>query len=136
MCAPSCLPNKQGKGPIGIRIGCIARSDGVKRNEAENDLREIPGLGRIFTKDFARIGITRIEQLKGKNPERLFRRLVDANAAEAHATSRNYLYVLRMAVYYADGGRDPERLKWNAWKDAPKAGAERSTRPTRRRSRP
>lgn len=83
-----------------------------------SDLRTIPGIGRTFEKDFARIGITSIAQLKRRNPERLFRKLVDANAAEHHPTSKNYLYVIRMAVYYADGGRDPEKLRWNAWKDA------------------
>lgn len=80
------------------------------------ELTEIPGIGKTFKKDFARIGITSVEQLKGKSPDSLYRRLCEANAAEAHPTSRNYLYVIRMAVYYADGGRDPERLRWNAWK--------------------
>lgn len=30
------------------------------------------------------------------------------NLQKQHATSKNYLYVLRMAVYYANGGRDKE----------------------------
>lgn len=81
-------------------------------------LRAIPGIGRTFEHDFARIGITRIAQLRGRSPERLFRKLADTNAQEGHPTSKNYLYVIRMAVYYADGGRDPEKLRWNAWKDA------------------
>jgi hypothetical protein len=25
--------------------------------------------------------------------------------------------VIRMAVYYANGGRDEAKLQWNAWKD-------------------
>lgn len=82
-----------------------------------SDLQEIPGIGRTFIKDFARIGITRIAQLKRRSPERLFERLCEANAKGSHPTSRNYLYVIRMAVYYAEGGRDPELLRWNAWKD-------------------
>lgn len=81
-----------------------------------SDLLQIPGIGRTFAKDFARIGITSIAQLRGKDPERLFRKLQDANASEHHATSRNYLYVIRLAVYYADGGRDPDKLRWSAWK--------------------
>jgi hypothetical protein len=47
----------------------------------------------------------------------LFHALRRANEAVDHKTSKNYLYVLRMAVYYANGGRDPLKLKWNAWKD-------------------
>lgn len=82
-----------------------------------SDLREIPGIGATFARDFARIGITKVSQLRGKNPDRLFAKLQMVNAEQQHATSKNYLYVIRMAVYYADGGRDPERLRWNAWKD-------------------
>lgn len=84
------------------------------------NLTEIPGIGRTFAKDFARIGIGTVGQLKGQSPEALYRMLCEANAAEAHPTSKNYLYVIRMAVYYANGGRDPEKLRWNAWKDAPR----------------
>lgn len=82
------------------------------------ELQEIPGIGTTFVRDFARIGVTRVEQLRKKKPERLFARLVEANDAVGHRTSKNYLYVLRMAVYFARGGRDPALLKWSAWSDA------------------
>lgn len=81
-----------------------------------SDLQTIPGIGRTFTKDFARIGITTVSQLRAKDPQKLFARLQNANDEEGHATSKNYLYVIRMAVYFANGGRDPEKLRWNAWK--------------------
>lgn len=60
----------------------------------------------------------RVEQLRGKSAERLFDKLTNANADVGHPTSKNYLYVIRMAVYYADGGRDGDKLRWNAWTDA------------------
>lgn len=82
-----------------------------------SELRQIPGIGKTFAEDFGRIGITRIAQLRGRSPERLYERLRLANTALGHGTSKNYLYVIRMAVYYAGGGRDPELLRWNAWKD-------------------
>ncbi|HLP85711.1 MAG TPA: helix-hairpin-helix domain-containing protein [Phycisphaerales bacterium] len=82
-----------------------------------SDLREIPGIGKTFVKDFARIGVARVADLRHADAESLFRKLQRANEAERHATSKNYLYVIRMAVYYANGGRDPEKLRWNAWKD-------------------
>ena len=80
----------------------------------EADLDSIPGIGRTFITDFARMGVTRVTQLRGKKAETLFEKLIAANAAVGHPTSKNYLYVIRMAVYYADGGRDPEKLRWNA----------------------
>jgi hypothetical protein len=80
-------------------------------------LTEIPGIGKTFERDFGRIGITTIEQLSGKDPEDLFMMLKMANDAEDHKTSKNYLYVIRMCVYFANGGRDGERLKWSSWKD-------------------
>jgi Pathogenicity locus len=77
----------------------------------------IPGIGKTFEKDFARIGITSVEQLGGEDPGALFAQLTMANAAENHKTNKNYLYVICMAVYYAGGGRVPDKLVWNAWKD-------------------
>lgn len=81
-----------------------------------NQLTLIPGIGKVFAQDFQRIGITRIDQLRNQNPEHLYESLVKANANEDHTTSKNYLYVLRMAVYFSNGGRDPEKLRWNYWK--------------------
>ena len=81
------------------------------------DLLTIPGIGRTFVQDFARIDVLTISDLVGQDPEKLFEDLRLANEAVDHKTSKNYLYVLRMSVYYANGGRDEEKLKWNAWKD-------------------
>ena len=36
---------------------------------------EIPGIGRTFEKDLARIGITSVEQLEGKDADLLFGKL-------------------------------------------------------------
>jgi len=81
------------------------------------DLIEIPGIGKTFVKDFARIGILSQADLVGQSAEDLFQRLSDANEQSNHKTSKNYLYVIRMAIYYAEGGRDPARLKWHFWKE-------------------
>jgi hypothetical protein len=80
-------------------------------------LTEIPGIGKTFEKDFARLGISSVEQLVGKDADGLFLELKMANDAGNHKTSKNYLYVIRMCIYYANGGRDPAKLKWSAWKD-------------------
>ncbi len=78
-------------------------------------LTTIPGNGKTFEKDFARLSRTTLEQLQGKDAEGLFLELKLANDAEDHKTSKICLYVIRMCIYYANGGRDPEKLKWNAW---------------------
>lgn len=84
---------------------------------AKSDLLAIPGIGRTFVQDFARINIFSMSDLVNQDPEQLYHALRLANDAVDHKTSKNYLYVLRMAVYYANGGRDALKLKWNAWKD-------------------
>ncbi len=83
------------------------------------DLTAIPGIGKTFARDFARLGIWSQQDLVGKTAEDLFEQLVTANEREHHKTSKNYLYVIRMAIYYAQGGRDPDLLKWHAWKNVP-----------------
>lgn len=84
---------------------------------AKSDLLTIPGIGRTFVQDFARIDVFSISDLVGRDPEQLYATLQRANVAVDHKTSKNYLYVFRMAVYYANGGRNQSKLKWNAWKD-------------------
>jgi hypothetical protein len=83
----------------------------------KSNLTEIPGIGKTFVKDFERINIFSINDLVEQNADELFRDLCHANQMVAHKTSKNYLYVIRMAVYYANGGRDESKLKWHAWKD-------------------
>jgi predicted RecB family nuclease len=83
----------------------------------KSDLLSIPGIGKTFVNDFSRIGITTVADLKGVDPDILFAKLVAANKKVGHATSKNYLYVIRMAVYVANGGADQAKLKWSAWKD-------------------
>jgi hypothetical protein len=82
-------------------------------------LRTIPGIGRTFTEDFARIGVGAVEDLAGRDPGELYATLSHANQALGHRTSKNYLYVIRMAVYFANGGREASLLRWSAWKDGP-----------------
>jgi len=83
----------------------------------KSDLFEIPGIGKTFVDDFARINIYTISNLIGQNADHLFLELCRANELVNHETSKNYLYLIRMAVYYANGGRDESKLKWFAWKD-------------------
>ncbi len=78
-------------------------------------LTKIPGVGKSIAKDLQSIGIKKIEDLKGKNPEIMYRALM--NRMGTHV-DRCMLYVFRCAVYFAENKtHKPELLKWWNWKD-------------------
>ncbi len=80
-------------------------------------LTVIPGIGKSIAQDLLNIGIKSAEDLKGKDPERLYDQ---SNRFEGLVQDRCLLYVFRCAVYFAQTPaeqRDPERLKWWNWKD-------------------
>lgn len=83
----------------------------------KTDITIIPGIGKTFAKDFARIGLRHVEDFQGKQADAVFEALAIANQQDNHKTSTNYLYVIRMVIYYAQGGRDADKLKWSFWKD-------------------
>ena len=94
-------------------------------NKNKSELRKIPFIGPNIEQDLLNIGISRIADLKGKNPEELYR--MDCDPEELYRMDCEFkgrqedlcqLYVFRMAVYYADTENpDPEKLKWWYWKD-------------------
>lgn len=78
------------------------------------NLRTIPGVGPSIAEDLRRIGIGEVVDLVGRDPEELFD---ESNAKRGAVQDRCLLYTFRCAVYFAEGGREPERLKWWNWKD-------------------
>ena len=81
----------------------------------KDELRAIPGVGVTIAQDLRDLGITRVEQLRGADPQALYERLCEQ--AGQHI-DRCMLYVLRCAVYYAsEFPHDPQLLQWWAWKD-------------------
>ena len=80
-----------------------------------DSLRAIPGVGPATVGDLRALGIERADQLVGGDPEELYARLC---THQGGSSDRCNLYVYRCAVYYAEGGREPELLKWWSWKDA------------------
>jgi hypothetical protein len=82
------------------------------------ELSTIPGVGKSIAADLRSIGIRRVADLRGKDPERLYEK---SNKLAGTVQDRCLLYVFRCAVYFAETGerrRDPEKLKWWNWKDA------------------
>lgn len=89
------------------------------------DLQKIPGVGANMKEHLNNIGIHCIEDLKGKDPEELYR--LDC-LKKGFQDDRCVLYVFRCAVYYAEHERhEADKLKWWYWKDKeyPEKGREK-----------
>lgn len=81
----------------------------------KHPLTEIPGVGDRIAAVMETLGIRRVSDLRGRDPEELYAREC---LMKGYQEDRCALYVWRTAVYYADHEtRDPEKLKWWYWKD-------------------
>ena len=78
------------------------------------DLQRIPGVGPAMEKRLVKLGFRSVAQLGGQTAEEIYAR--DC-ALEGEALDRCVLYVYRLAVYFSEGGRESEQLKWWNWKD-------------------
>lgn len=89
----------------------------MTKQETIKDLSKIPGVGKSLATDLWNIGITKVSDLKGKDPELLYDL---SNRFAGTVQDRCVLYVFRCAVYYADTPKEhhvAEKLKWWNWKD-------------------
>jgi hypothetical protein len=77
-------------------------------------VQSIPYIGPSIAEDLHNIGIDSVEDLKGKDPEKMYEL---SNKHEGRSQDRCLLYTYRYAVYYAEGGRKSDRLRWWDWKD-------------------
>lgn len=85
-----------------------------KRVKQNDELQEIPGIGKEMAKDLHDLGIHKISELAGKDSEQMYKMLESLHGKQ----DRCVLYVFRSAVYYASNKKhDPEKLKWWNWKD-------------------
>jgi len=72
------------------------------------DLTTIPGVGKSIAKDLENIGVKKVEDLKGNDPQKLYEKL---NQKFGHQ-DRCILYVFRCAVYFASNKEhNPKLLK-------------------------
>jgi hypothetical protein len=89
----------------------------MNNRHAQQSLVAIPGIGTFIASDLRAIGIHRIDDLVGKDPEELYEL---SNHYAGSIQDRCLLYVFRCAVYFAEtpeDERNPEQLKWWYWKD-------------------
>lgn len=85
------------------------------RDAAADELLGIPGVGPSIARDLHLVGIHRVADLVGKDPEALYRRV---ETKKHRDQDRCLLYVFRCAVYFASTPRpEPDKLKWWNWKD-------------------
>lgn len=79
------------------------------------NLQEVPGIGPRIAEKLRRIGVNKLTDLKGKNPEKLYTQSCLAAGVQEDPC---LLYVYRLAVYYAETKTpDPAKLQWWYWKD-------------------
>jgi Pathogenicity locus len=84
-------------------------------NSNLKELQTIPGVGKSISQILWNIGIEKVSDLKGKDPEELYFRIC---ADQGCQVDRCVLYVCHSSVYFADNKNpDPEKLKWWNWKD-------------------
>ena len=84
---------------------------------AAAELQRIPGIGPAMAGDLLRLGVRRIADLRGRDPQQLYHRLTRLDGTRHDPW---VLYTFRCAVYFASTGTpDPERLKWWNWQDTP-----------------
>ena len=83
--------------------------------DQDDELRTIPGVGPSLAGDLQLLGIGKVADLAGRDPEELYRRLEERVGRHV---DRCVLYVFRSSVYFAGQARpEPELTRWWNWKD-------------------
>jgi hypothetical protein len=86
---------------------------------SRDELQEIPGIGVAMAGDLRLLGITRVADLRDRDPQGLYAELETLMGAHV---DRCVLYVFRCAVYWAGTDTpDPGLALWWNWKDGGEA---------------
>jgi hypothetical protein len=89
----------------------------ISKETSLKELRSIPGVGKSIANDFFNIGIRKVSDLKGHDPDLLYDL---SNRFAGTVQDRCLLYVFRCAVYFAstpEENQEKEKLQWWNWKD-------------------
>ncbi len=85
------------------------------RRDRGDELQIIPGVGPALAGDLRLLGIEKVADLRGRDPEQLYREL---EGRVGHHVDRCVLYVFRSSVYFAGQTRpELELTRWWSWKD-------------------
>ena len=91
----------------------VSRS--TDKNKILKEFQTIPSIGKACALDFWNMGFRSIDELKGKNPMKLYKQL---NALTGVEHDICMLYTFRCAVYYVtETKHQKEKLSWWYWKD-------------------
>ncbi len=86
----------------------------MRPSKKKDPLEVIPGIGPSLAKVLRDLGYEEVADLSGEDPEAMYSRI---NLIRGQVQDPCVLYVFRCAVYFASvERRDPELLKWWAWK--------------------
>ena len=83
----------------------------VDREALHSPLNRIPGIDLATVRDLLDSGYHQVDELRGRSPEALF----DEIQNRRENTPRDRLWVLRMAVYFAETD-EPEAALLQPWK--------------------
>ena len=87
----------------------------ISNKNSVKELMQIPGVGKSIANDLINIGITKINGLKNKSPEKLYEQ---SNKFAGVVQDPCLLYVFRGAVYFVtEKKHEPQKLNWWYWKD-------------------
>ncbi len=89
----------------------------MKKEQAIKELMTMPGIRKSIANDLWKIGIEKIDDLKGHDPEVLY---YLSNRFAGTVQERCLLYAYRCAVYFATTPpevREKEKLLWWNWKE-------------------
>jgi len=87
------------------------------KEQSLKELRTIPGVGKSIANDLWNIGIQKVTDLKGCDPDVLYNL---SNKLAGTVQDRCLLYVFRCAVYFAEtppDDQEKEKLQWWNWKE-------------------
>ena len=80
-----------------------------------DELRQIPGVGPSLAADLHLLGIEKVADLRGRDPEQLY---ADLQERVGQHVDRCVLYVFRSSVYFAEQEHpELELTRWWNWKD-------------------
>lgn len=87
----------------------------MNKNEILKELQKLPNVGPAVAGDLLSLGIKTIDDLKDKDPQKLYERLEKLSGQHV---DRCMLYVMRSLIYMAKtGDRNPKRVLWWNFKD-------------------